>query len=316
MNYSRLQKNPTRRHEDTKKNFDLKSGKKIIFWFPSYLSVFVLALGFASFGCGRHEETPVDPESVFTLKGNIIGIDLSSPMMKYLEISPIPASSSQTQDLRVVGQIIALANDSDQLVGSRISWVELDPDLSKSLGFNFGNHMPARVGDAYGMVTLPDEYLNQIKPFERVEISRYGLLASKTSATVISIQQPKVNGMPVSGAPIQAVFKIQNGQDWYPGANCVVDFPMLGSKPLLVPSTALLHEGRQEYLLQEVAKGQYFPRPVYVLDTQGDSVLVIGKITPGDNIVSRGSILLKPILHRLLKNEGLGMDAGDQGAKP
>ncbi len=267
-----------------------------------------------SCGCGRHEEAPVDPESVFSLKGNIINLDLSSPMLKYLEISPVPPSNSQTQDLRVVGQIIALANDSDQLVGSRISWVELDEDLSNSLGFHFDSHMKAQVGDAYGVVTLPDEYLSQIKAFESVQISRYGLLASKTSATVISIQQPKVNGMTVSGAPIQVVFKIQNGQDWYPGANCVVDFPMLGSKPLLVPSTALLHEGRQEYLLQEVAKGQYFPRPVYVLDTQGDSVLVIGKITPGENIVSRGSILLKPILHRLLKIQGLG--AGDSEMKP
>jgi hypothetical protein len=175
--------------------------------------------------------------------------------------------------------------------------------------------MKAQVGDAYGVVSLPEEYLPQLKAYERVDISRYGLLASKTRATVISIQQAKFQGLPITGQPIQVVIKIQNGQDWYPGTNCVVFFPMLGSQPFLIPSTALLHEGRQEFLLQEVAKGQYFPQPVYVLDTLGDSVLVIGKLMPGENIVSRGAILLKPLLHKLLRIHGLGLDLVDQEAK-
>ena len=157
-------------------------------------------------------------------------MDLSSPMLKYLEIASIAPSRAQTQDLRVVGQIIALANYSDQLVGSKISWVELDPDLSKSLGFHFDKNMKAQVGDAYGVVSLPEEYLPQLKAYERVDISRYGLLASKTRATVISIQQAKFQGLPITGQPIQVVIKIQNGQDWYPGTNCVVFFPMLGSQ--------------------------------------------------------------------------------------
>lgn len=269
----------------------------------------------ASWGCARHEKVPADPESVFSIKGNLISLDPSSPMLKYLEISPIPKSKSLVQDLKVVGQIIALANYSDQLVGSRISWVELDSDYSKSLGMRFDGHTPAQVGDAYGAVSLPDDYLNQLKPYEKVEISRYGLLASKTMATVVAIHQDKVNGMPIMGKPIEVIFKIANGQDWYPGTNCVVDFPAMGSKPLLVPSTALLHEGQQEYLLAELTKGQYFPVPIYVLDTLDDSVLVIGKLRAGDNIISRGSILLKPIVHRLLRIQGLGNGPGDQAEK-
>jgi hypothetical protein len=274
-----------------------------------------VALIFAVWGCVRQEEVPADPESVFTIKGNVIGLDLRSPMLKYLEISPIPPSAQQTQDLKEVGQIIALANDSDQLVGSRISWVELDPDYSKSLGLRFDSHTAAHVGDAYGVVTLPDEYLGQLKPWERVEISRYGLLASRTTAAVVSIQQAKLNGVPILGKPLEVVFKIPNGQDWYPGTNCVVDFPMLGSKPFLVPATALLHEGRQEYLLEEITKGQYSPVPIYILDTVGDSVMVIGKIRPKENIISRGSILLKPMVHRLLRAQGFGMDLGDREEK-
>jgi len=263
----------------------------------------------------RKEEPPVDPESVFKTTGNVISLDLKSPMLKYLEITPIPPSNSQVQDLRVVGQIIALANYSDQLVGSRISWVELDPELSSALGFHFDSHTPAQVGDAYGMVSLPQEYLGQLKPFEQVEISRYGLLASKTTATVLSIQQDKLNGLLIMGKPLQVVFKIPHGQDWYPGTNCVVFFPTLGSKPLLVPSTALLHEGRQEYLLVEIGKGQYFPIPIYVLDTLDDSVLVIGKIKAGQAIVSRGAILLKPIVHRLLRTQGNSPGLGEHGVK-
>jgi hypothetical protein len=198
------------------------------------------------------------------------------------------------------------------LVGSKIAWVELDPDLSKSLGFSFGPRMSARVGDAYGVVTLPGEYLGQVKPYETVEISRYGLLATHIAATVVSIQRPKHNGMVITGEPFQMVFKMQNGQDWYPGTNCVVFFHMLGSKPLLVPATALLHEGRQEYLLLQLGKGQYIPVAVYVLDTLGDQVLVIGKIKPGQNIVARGAILMKPQLHKLLRTKFFDMDTGGE----
>jgi hypothetical protein len=161
------------------------------------------------------------------------------------------------------------------------------------------------------MVTLPEDYLGQLKPYEEVEISRYGLRTSRTTATLISIQPTKLNGALVLGKPLQVVFKITNGQDWYPGTNCVVYFPMLGSKPVLVPSTAVLHEGRHEFLLKEVGNGRYVPRIVTILDTLDDSVLVVGKLTPGENIIGRGSILLKPIVHRLLRNQGFDMPMED-----
>jgi hypothetical protein len=271
------------------------------FKFSWRLGVLMVLLAFVSLGCGRKEDQNGDPESVFSIKNGQIDIDAKSPMMKYLEITPVAPSHLGSQNLKAVGQIFALANDSDQLVGSSISWVELDPDLSKSLGFHFDSHRKAQVGEAFGVVSLPEEYLHQLKRNEPVSILRYGLLESHTSARVISIQPTKVDGVTMAGEPIQVVFEILNGQDWYPGTNCVVSFPMLGNKPLLIPSTALLHEGQQEYLLQEVGKGQYLPKPVFVLDTINDSVLVIGKIKPGETIIGRGSILLKPILHRLLR---------------
>ncbi len=307
----------TSNQHSTPRRKDAKSIKDKAFRMGLYqifswrLCVLALALGFAFCGCARKEETPVDPESVFKISGNVFSLDPTSPMMKYLEISPIPPPSSKSQDLKEVGQIIALANYSDQLVGSRISWVELDPDYSKSLGFSFGPRTPAHVGDAYGVVTLPDEYLPQLKPYESVAISRYGLLASQTTARVLSIQQAQLNGVPILGEPLEVVFKIPDGQDWYPGTNCVVDFPMLGSKPFLLPATALLHEGQREYLLEQLSPGEYTPVPVVVLDTIDDSVLVIGKIKAGEEIVSRGSILVKPIVHQLLRAQGIGMNLGE-----
>ncbi len=303
MRMNPQKKRPIQSPEGTLNIDDSKMVRFFISSFPLRLSVLMWVLIFISMGCARQEDRNNDPESIFSIKAGKIDIDLSSPILKHLETAPVQPSNSQTRDLKVVGQIIALANYSDQLVGSRISWVELDPDLSKSLGFHFDDHMKAPVGEAFGVVSLPEEYLGQLKPYESVVISRYGLLESHTSATVISIQQAKLNGVVIEGEPIQIVFKLLNGQDWYPGTNCVVSFPMLGARPLVIPSTALLHEGQQEYLLQEVGKGQYIPRPVYVLDTLTDSVLIIGKIAPGETIVSRGSILLKPILHKLLRTQ-------------
>jgi hypothetical protein len=272
-------------------------GGKYKFGFMPFFGVMFL---FALAGCAP-QNPPKNAGSVFSINGSVISIDLVSPMLKYLEISQISDSHLEKRNLQAVGQIIALANDSDELRGSQISWVELDPEISRSLGLHFDNQMKVPVGQAYGVVSVPYEYMGQLKRYEGVAISRYGLLKSVVSGMVISILPTKANGVVLPGEPVQVVFEIPHGEDLYPGTNCEVDFPVSAGRPVTVPSTAVLHEGRQEYLLQELEPGRYRPQPVYILDTMQDSVLVIGNIKAGEKIISRGAILLKPLLHDVLR---------------
>jgi hypothetical protein len=271
----------------------VKPAKAISLGFAAILGLSVLS------GCRGTEAGPAP--SVFSIEGDVISIDMNSPMLKYLETAPLEDSHAASRKLAAVGQIIALANDSDELQGSNVSWVELDPEISRSLGFSFGPERKAKIGEAFGVVDIDSAYEKQLRPYEALSISRYGLLKTYASGMVVSILKPLSSSASSEGQPIQVVFEIPQGLDFYPGTNCEVDFPISIGRPVNVASTALLHEGRQEYILKYLGQGHYHPVPVFVLDTVDEQVLVIGNLKPGDRIVSRGAILLKPLLHQVLR---------------
>lgn len=256
--------------------------------------------GLAS-GCGNGAGKPYDPSAAVSSSGGQITVAGDSPFLKHLEVGPVGNDHAGVQQLRVVGQIVAMADNSDELTGARISWSELSPELSKSLGLQLGTGKTVFDGEAYGMADLPAEYARQLARGDSIAVSRYGLQKYETAARVVFVRES-----PGAGGQMRVVFHMPTGEAWYPGNNCDVAFPMLRSRPVSVPATALLHEGAQEYLLQETGHGAFKPRKISILDSSAQSALVIGDIKPGDRVLSRGAILLKPFLHQLLSVQARG----------
>ncbi len=66
-----------------------------------------------------------------------------------------------------------------------------------------------------------------------------------------------------------------------------------------------MHEETREYVWKEVAPAQFAAQSVSVVDASPTEVAVLG-LSPGDRIVGRGAILLKPLLKRVLATKGGG----------
>lgn len=78
----------------------------------------------------------------------------------------------------------------------------------------------------------------------------------------------------------------------------------LGTEPrdaLLVPSDAVLHVGRSDYVLVQTSPGLWRVTEVQVGEANGPNVEALGGLRPGDRIVGNGAILLKPLIAKALQ---------------
>ena len=240
----------------------------------------------------RPAEPPLEPEPPFSFSDGRLVVAAGSKMLSHLEIVTVGKASEESSELRTVGQIIALSNASGNLSDKRVNWAELDPQWSKTVGLVVGPNDP--VGTAYGLTVMAYEYVPRIKVGQPIGIIRYGLKGDSIPGEVSQIvPQPEI----VGGADL--IFRLTHSEQWFPGATCSVLFFTLKGHPVTIPMTAPIHEGIQEYVWKEEAPGQFTPRPVSIVDEKMDSASVMG-LQPGDRIVARGAILLKPLLKSML----------------
>jgi hypothetical protein len=264
------------------------------------MKIGLLLLSIPMISCNQTDRSEANgqSESVYQIVQNKIQIRQDSKFFKHLKIENVPQPVLDSRTLSSVGYMIALSNPSGELSKSRVSWVELDHALSQSLGLNLCPQSPFHVGTAIGVSLISEEYLDQIKVGEPIRVFRYGLQQGHIAGTVLRILPLKDSEL------IQIVFKLSDGEDWLPGSNCEIEFPLVKTRPIWIPATALMHYGMREYVLKQVSPGIFIPKNVAIIQERMDQVAVIGGVLPGDQIVTRGSILLKPQLHKILQNMG------------
>jgi len=234
----------------------------------------------------------LEPPSPFAFDGDKVIIASWSKFLKHLEITTVAATETQKAvDYHTVGQIIALSNTSNNLGQDQIAWVELDPELTKSVGLDLANNKINAVGVAYGLTRLPIEYAGIIQAGQEIEIARYGVKDVNAQVKIVKIIPKKEEGK------VDVVFQFSGAQDWFPGTNCDVIFPFERNSPVRIPTTAFIHKGMEEFVWIEVAPHQFEPRSITVVDSTPDTAWVLG-LHPGNRIISRGGILLKPFLHQ------------------
>jgi cobalt-zinc-cadmium efflux system membrane fusion protein len=79
----------------------------------------------------------------------------------------------------------------------------------------------------------------------------------------------------------------------------------LGMEPrdaLSVPSDAVLHVGRSDYVLVQNQPGVWRVNEVRIGEARGNSVEVLSGLAPGDTVVGSGAILLKPLVVQSLQD--------------
>lgn len=236
---------------------------------------------------------PLEPPPPYALADGRVTFVADAKMLSRLEIVEIAKAAQESTEFRSVGQIVALSNTSGNLVGNPVGWVELDPKLTASLGLKLPESAGESAGVAYGLTSLAAEYAERVEPGQRLKIMRYGLRASDIFGDVVKVIPRQ------GGDSVDVVFRLSRAQDWFPGTNCEVVFPVLRGRPVRIPTTAPVHIGTQEYVWKEEAPGRFVPQNVSLVDATADDASVLG-LKPGDRIVARGAILLKPLLEPLL----------------
>jgi cobalt-zinc-cadmium efflux system membrane fusion protein len=76
------------------------------------------------------------------------------------------------------------------------------------------------------------------------------------------------------------------------GMFCEVHFLSSPSKAIILPSTAVMQEQDNDYVLVEISKGNYVRRKVETESVHLDSIRIISGISEGENVVLKGSIYL------------------------
>ncbi|MDR2385767.1 MAG: efflux RND transporter periplasmic adaptor subunit [Tannerella sp.] len=76
------------------------------------------------------------------------------------------------------------------------------------------------------------------------------------------------------------------------GMFCEVHFLSSPSKAIILPSTAVMQEQDNDYVLVEISKGNYVRRKVETESVHLDSIRIINGISEGENVVMKGSIYL------------------------
>jgi hypothetical protein len=244
-------------------------------------------------------QTQLPAPNAITMSGKLIQIASDSKFMGQLQTVQLGKAPGGERKLRTVGQMVALANSSGDLTHSEVSWVTLDPDLAHSLALPLGKIAP--VGNAYGVTSVARSYLADIHEGEKVEIYRYGSKQNSATGTVTAIRAL------ANEESNSIVFLIRGGQDWYPGTNCQVEFPLVQRQAVSLSPLSMLHEGLREFVLKEVAPNQYQPEEITVVNETRDEVYALGNLAPGDRVIERGAILLKPAVHQMIKSESGGI---------
>lgn len=244
----------------------------------------------------RAPAPPPEPPPPYSLADGRVRFAAGSKLLGRLEVVAVGRAAQQSAEFRAVGQVIALSNASGNLTGDRVGWVELDPRLSAALGLSLADGGSERPGVAYGLTTLSDEFAGRVGLGQPVEVRRYGLRKAGVMGTVAKVVD---RGEPGSR---DIVFRFGQAQDWFPGTNCEVVFPVLRGRPVSIPTTAPVHEGSREFVWKQTGPGEFAPEHVSLVEATPDDASVLG-LEPGDHVVARGAILLKPLLKPLLRGK-------------
>jgi hypothetical protein len=227
----------------------------------------------------------------FSIQNHTVIFPKDSEFLTILSSEPAILDENGSQELVAVGQIVLLIEPSGALIGSKLNLVHLDINLSKNVQLD---KIKDSIGVAFGLVEIDSDLIQKIKKGITLKISLYGLRKDTTTAIVVNTIINKKNPNRTT-----VVFRIAKGADWYPGANCEVTFSNVQDKLVRIPSRAIVHHGKKDFVFVFKEKNILELKPIHLIKEEANYCKVSGLIEK-DSVVTRGAILLKPILVEMI----------------
>jgi hypothetical protein len=165
----------------------------------------------------------------------------------------------------------------------------LDEAILKNNSVNLAG-VKLEKGLSYGITTTSIDLESQIKVGQEVRIKRYELSDDNIRGRILKIVPRKEQDI------IQIHFLTTQSVGLIAGTSCEVEILNTQYQPYDVSLLSLLHLGTEDYIVIKSADGTYIPKHVTVIDQNKTTAKVFLPQAPGQEYVSRGAILLKPLL--------------------
>jgi cobalt-zinc-cadmium efflux system membrane fusion protein len=195
-----------------------------------------------------------------------------------LQLFNIDAATLQTgQPLTVVSPV------SGEVVKSNITIGSYTKEDSEPLV------VVADLSQVWVAALVKENYFGAIKPGDRVEIFTNAHPAKVIWGTIYYVGEM----LDEETRSLEVTVECNNAdRELKLGMFCEVHFLSSPTKAIILPSTAVMQEPENDYVLIELSKGKYIRRKVETESVHPDSVRVVGGINEGENVVVRGGIYL------------------------
>lgn len=195
-----------------------------------------------------------------------------------LEIFNIDISSLQMgQPLRVISPI------SGEVVKSNITIGSYAKEDSEPLA------IVADLSRVWVAALVKEKYFGAIKPGDRVEVFTDAHPNKTIWGTIYHIGEM----LDEETRSLEVIVECDNTErDLKLGMFCEIHFLKSPVRTIILPSTAIMQEQDNDYVLVEVANGKFIRRRVETETVNLESVRIVDGITEDDNIVTKGGIYL------------------------
>ncbi|MFO1021679.1 MAG: efflux RND transporter periplasmic adaptor subunit [Planctomycetales bacterium] len=151
----------------------------------------------------------------------------------------------------------------------------------------------AREGMVLISANVPETKVSQIKEGESCEARFFSLPDQVFAGHVEHLGRVLTS----ERRALKVLFDLSDGKAILrPGMFADVGLGTDPRKAFLVPATAIVHIGKQDFVLKQVAEEEFEAVPVSVAEAHGREVEIRSGLQEHDHIVTRNSILLKPVI--------------------
>jgi len=223
--------------------------------------------------------------------GTIYLVD-EKPFESKLELESFKLGN-KTESLRETGYILANTQSTYELDRFSSKWVNLTDTSAKENDIDLSSIKPDK-GLAYGVITTSIDFEKETKVGQSLLINRYGLAGDNFHARVIRVVKKAKQDI------IQIHFIANHSEELIAGTSCEVTFQEVKFQSYTVSLLSLLHIGLEDYIVVQSKDGGFFPKHVTVIDQDSDVAQIIVPVASNLKYVSRGAILLKPLLNNII----------------
>ena len=143
------------------------------------------------------------------------------------------------------------------------------------------------------VANVPEQKMTLLKEGQKCTAQLYGYPGQKFEGHVERI------GATVSQdrRAVRVLFHLTDAKNQMkPGMFAEIGLGTDSRPALLVPAEAMLHVGSEDYLLVQVEPGRWRITPCVVGESHGSKIEITSGLSPGQTIIGRGAILLKPVV--------------------